>query len=72
MEEKTALEHLDDLPEPIRSQAIAEARRQDISTLFEYCHSLSSALTMAFIWGQSPQGSAYWSGVLHTLVIESL
>lgn len=70
--EKTALEYLDDLPEPIRSQAIKEARKQDISTLFAPCYSTAAALPLAFLWTFSEQGWEYWQQVTHQLLIENL
>ena len=58
--EKTIKEWLETLPEPIRTEALENAYNSAIGYLR---HSLSSALSDAFWWADSIQGSDYWEDI---------
>ncbi len=59
----TAIKILEQLPEPIKSEALAEAKKQKLETRFMECPSLQCALACCFVWSQSPQGYDYWSKI---------
>lgn len=56
----TAIEFLQKLPEPIKSEAIAQADRQQLKTREHECHNIECALACCFIWSDTPQGYEYW------------
>jgi hypothetical protein len=62
---KTIREHLDDLPEPARSEALANAWWEDLDNKYEQ---QARALRMAFNWSRSPQGYDYWSKVCQSII----
>jgi hypothetical protein len=53
---KTILEWYEELPEPIRSQAIANNNLSD----FKKSSSLERAIQEAFLWDDTPEGFDYW------------
>lgn len=63
---KTIEQHLQDLPEPYRSEALANMWWED-----KYCRCKlqSKALRMAFNWTLSNEGTSYWHQVW-TLILE--
>lgn len=63
MTEQPAIKVLEQLPEPFKSEAISEAKRQHIYSMEYEAHSLSSAIATAFLWYNTPQGAAYWRDV---------
>jgi len=58
--QKTIREHLQQLLEPYRSQALMNMWWEDINTRYD---SARKALYQAFNWSRSPQGYDYWSKV---------
>jgi hypothetical protein len=54
---KTIKEHLQDLPEPHRHQALSAAWWEDLNTKQP---DIKKALYQAFNWSKSPQGYRYW------------
>lgn len=61
----TAIEYLKALPEPIKSEALAEAEKQNLETRLMDCPSLECALACCFVWSTSPQGYDYWFKIAH-------
>ena len=58
METKTIEQHLQDLPEPYRSQALKNMWWEDKDNKYEL---QSEALYQAFNWSKSPEGFKYWN-----------
>jgi len=57
---RTAIEWLEDLPEPYRSQALANAKKLDTSYFPNMiANDLATALD-AFYWDRTPEGESYW------------
>jgi len=65
--DKTLLEHLEDLPAPIRYWAISNNRNKVINQEFPNygiaCNSIITALSKAFEYSKSPQGKEFWLAV---------
>ncbi|ADF42363.1 hypothetical protein S-CBS2_gp007 [Synechococcus phage S-CBS2] len=61
---KTPEEWFEQLPEPYRSQAIANRTIDSVVDIGE-AHSLTEAFTVGFIWKNTPEGSNYWEKVYH-------
>lgn len=57
---KTIKEWLETLPEPYRSQALENMNKNNSD---EKMNSLSNTLGIAFVWGNTKQGSLYWNDV---------
>ena len=57
-------EHLQELPEPARSQALANMWWEDAETR---CADPAYALYQAFNWSRSPQGYRYWKEIFNNL-----
>ena len=55
---KTILEWYEELPEPIRSQAIANYDGE-----YLVADSLTNAISRGFYWGKSPEGQDYWQDI---------
>jgi hypothetical protein len=64
---KTIREHLNDLPEPYRTEALENAHATDGSLDVSKDISLKDALQSAFIWSMSPQDDKYWRDFHSTL-----
>ena len=64
---KTVLSHLNDLPEPYRSQAIKNT--SFIKGSFLAC-SQSDAIFTAFNWKNAPEGSSYWQRLFAQLITD--
>jgi hypothetical protein len=62
---KTIREHLEALPEPARSRALANAWWEDLQTRYQ---EPADALRQAFNWSRSPEGTKYWREVHETLI----
>jgi cobalamin biosynthesis Mg chelatase CobN len=58
---KTILEWYEELPEPIRSQAIANYDYENSVAI-----TLSGAIATGFNWGTTPEGFDYWSDSQNT------
>jgi hypothetical protein len=66
--DKTILEFLEELPEPQRSEALANAKNpvygceadKEFGGLARLVPSARVALSSAFVWSLSPQGFEYW------------
>jgi hypothetical protein len=56
--EKTIREWLEELPEPYRSQALANRSERTDPVKAD---TQADAVGMAFDWGSSPEGGKYWS-----------
>ena len=54
---KTIEEHLSDLPEPYRTQALKNMWWERKGDQFE---TQQKSLALAFIWHKSPEGYKYW------------
>jgi len=65
---KTIKQHLEELPEPWRSEAMENARLAK-STRYKM-PSLAEALISGFTWLPSKQGHNYWSS-LHKILVSS-
>ena len=63
-EEKTILEWFNQLPEPYKSQAIENAKNNNPFYGDVIVGSLAEAIGFGFLWHETPQKGAYWSGVL--------
>jgi hypothetical protein len=63
---KTIREHLNDLPEPYRTEALANNRHQ-FNWDVVYEDDVSEAILGAFNWSDTPQGYEYWSKFHDTL-----
>lgn len=63
MTEQPAIKVLEQLPEPYKSQAIKEAKRQQLETAELPVSKVDVALATAFLWYNTPQGAAYWRDV---------
>src|SRR5690606_36046021 len=63
--EKTIREWLDDLHEPVRTQAIVNT---PMANLKKTMPSLERALICGFLWGDTPQGHGYWKEI-HAKII---
>lgn len=61
---KTIREWLEELPEPYRTQAINNTEKNRLLT---HDVSLREAITVAFFWGNSPEGHEYWAEFYKTL-----
>ncbi len=57
---KTILEHLEELPEPYRSQAIINALNKEVENQ-------QDALWVAFTWHKTPEGYDYWKTFYNSL-----
>jgi hypothetical protein len=57
---KTVKEYLQELPEPARSQALANMWWEDADSIYP---NIKIALYQAFNWSKSPQGYQYWKKV---------
>lgn len=65
---RTAIEWLEDLPEPYRSQALANAKNRNIRYQpNEKAGSLTAALIFAFHYSMAPEGWEYWEEVVRKL-----
>lgn len=63
---KTIREHLNDLPEPYRTEALEnESKGANCDGIEE--DTISDALMCAFLWSSTPQGFYYWSDFYETL-----
>lgn len=62
--EKTIKEWLSELPEGIREKALNNA---DTGMLDMFSASAHEALSVAFIWESSPEGTHYWKSVHSTI-----
>ena len=62
---KTILQHLQDLPEPYRSQALKNMWWEDKDNRYP---TLEKALSNAFKWSKSPQKYKYWHNIHAQLV----
>lgn len=64
---KTALLWFEELPEPYRSQAIENARRQGERDSYNYLmrkhESLHQCIGSCFVWDYTEQGHKYWENV---------
>lgn len=60
---KTIKEWLESLPEPHRTQALANAS----DSLTTTTPSLTSAIAGGFAWAYSPEGYEYWDDFFHTI-----
>jgi uridine kinase len=58
---KTVLEHLNDLEEPYRTQAIENAKIQNEANLELFVDSKRESISEAFIWSHSKEGYRYWN-----------
>lgn len=58
---KTIRDHLNELPEPIRSQAIENTSKIVIDEEAEL--NAGKSLAVAFVWLESPQGYSYWEKI---------
>ncbi len=63
---KTIREHLNDLPEPYRTEALANNKNQSSWDKVKE-DDISEALLGAFNWLDTPQGYDYWSNFYETL-----
>ena len=65
---KTIREHLNDLPEPYRTEAL-ENLTESIDGRFDIPNSedKADALQGAFVWASTPQGFEYWEKFYETL-----
>lgn len=61
---KTIKEHLQELPEPARTKALANMWWEDEDTRQEHAR---DALYQAFNWSKSPEGYKYWREVCNLL-----
>jgi hypothetical protein len=61
---KTIREHLNDLPEPYRTEALNMLSEQSANIIKEKA---DEALDSAFVWADSPQGFNYWASFHITL-----
>lgn len=57
---KTIQQHLNELKEPYRTQAI---NNTDKETLQDKVEDLAFALKVAFLWSNSPEKHGYWGNV---------
>ena len=64
---KTIREHLENLPEPHRSQALANLQRQDPESASALYLIESEAVNMAFWWVDTPEGAEYWRDLYNQL-----
>lgn len=62
---KTVREHLQDLPEPARSQALANMWWEDAENRY---NTLQEALYQAFKWSKSPERYKYWHNIHAELI----
>ena len=70
---KPILQHLEELPEPYRSQAIKNHGNPDIALNYPHVNNYiepSPAIDAAFDWGNSPEGFKYWSSFCGKLEAE--
>ena len=58
--EKTVLEWLEMLPEPYRSQAIENTKKDEPHSCHEPRDTLSDAIGAAFCWEDTVEGDLYW------------
>ena len=56
-EPKTLQQWFEEIPEPYRTQAIANIPDKRKTQTY---HSLADAVVMGFLWVDSPQGDEYW------------
>lgn len=68
---KTIREHLNDLPEPYRTEALENAKNSKPSTLHAMEKSMSGAITGAFLFHETPQGADYWFDLADELMIKN-
>lgn len=59
---KTIKEHINQLQQPYRIQAI---NNTPVKVLNKECEDIFQAIADAFIWTDSPQGNRYWINVLN-------
>ena len=59
-QEKTILEWLNQLPEPIKSQAIENTKNDNPFSGNEIVDSLWKAIDYGFLWSSTSQGGNYW------------
>ena len=64
---KTIREHLNDLPEPYRTEALENARNSKPNTEYALESSTHGALTGGFVFSETPQGINYWWGLIDEL-----
>lgn len=64
---KTIREHLNDLPEPYRTEALENAKGRDFSKADTLCLDAEDAVMLAFNWSKSSQGEEYWYNLCNTL-----
>jgi hypothetical protein len=65
----TIIEHLNELPEPYRTEALNETEKQgrDLSEYQDFCKDKEFAVMLAFDWSKSMKGEDYWSELCETL-----
>lgn len=61
---KTILEHLNQLPEPYRTQAINNTSKEDYNYTAK---DRIDAITKAFFFHKTPEGSNYWADFIINL-----
>lgn len=64
---KTIREHLNDLPEPYRTEALENAKNSKPNTEDAIVESKIEAIESAFIFIATPQGINYWNNFCDTL-----
>ncbi len=63
---KTIQEWYQDLPEPIRSQAITNATKEGRGEV--EAESLSQAVAIGFAWSETPERYPYWDDVCTRII----
>jgi len=69
---KTIRELLEQLPEPYRSQAIANSTANELKKVDGSIDSPRVALQTAFIWQDSREGLSYWRDFYLTLIVDPI
>jgi len=61
---KTVAQHLSELPEPYIEMALANAEKRALTYI---CQMPYTAISSAFIWGDTPEGFDFWAGIKDNL-----
>ena len=64
-----AIDYLQQLPEPVKSQALEAVEEQKLETANMECFTLSMALSVAFLWDNTKQGRSYWLNIASKLLV---
>ena len=66
----TIREHLEDFPEPYKTQALKNTKKIILKDKMSV-QNRELALSMAFVWEDSPEGLEYWSDFYYKLENEN-